>query len=465
MRGWAAAIALGVGVAIMNVAPDSRAATVSYLVCFSGVVVAAWRGARGGGPWFLIAAAMTSYLIGDIIGDVLALTDYAAPVGPADVFWLGGYPLLGAALLSMGRRRAPGQSRASALDGLTLTAACSLCFWQIAVSPAVADSLDATAVMAMLYPLGDVILLACVLYLVLAPGRRGVPTYLLLGGVSLTLGGDLMISLVDAYWPWLNTEHFDGVLLLANALIVAAALHPQRDELVTPVQSEAETIHPARASFLGAALLTGPLMAILGGGDIPLRQRLVLTTGTVVAIGASLARFVGAVTEQARMQKLLARQAATDVLTGIANRRTLIGHLERDYRPAGDTVLFYLDLDGFKAINDDLGHAAGDAVLVAVAGRLRACVRTGDVVARLGGDEFAVLCHRLEQAAARELADRMALAVAEPIGWADHSMIVTASIGISSALDCPNGDALIAAADHAMFAVKRARRATAAAGF
>jgi diguanylate cyclase len=460
MRWWVAAAALCACAAVTVAMPGTTAANLAYLTGFAGVTVGAWRAVRRGpGPsWILIAVAMTSWLGGDLLAYGMDLAGFEVSVGPADVLWLGGYPLLGAALLLMVRHRAPGQSRAGALDGLTLTTASALCLWQLSIAPVVASGISTDAAVGMLYPLGDVVLLAAVLYLVLSPGRRGVATGLLVGGMSLTLACDLGITVLTIHWPDASGERLDGLLLLANGMIAAAISHPSREELLSPVRQSVESIHPARVLFLGLALLTAPLMAILRGGLTP-GERLLLVTGTVVSVGLSLARFVGAVIEQGRTQRLLADQASTDALTMLANRRTLIERLERDYQPVADTALLYLDLDGFKAINDEHGHAAGDAVLIEVAERLRRCVRAGDLVARLGGDEFAVLCHRLDPPAARQLAERMAAAIDEPIRHAGSVLSVSVSIGIASALDCATGDALIANADHAMFTVKRARAA------
>jgi diguanylate cyclase len=213
---------------------------------------------------------------------------------------------------------------------------------------------DLTVVVSVLYPLGDLVLLASVLYLVLSPSTRGTPTRLLVGGMVLTLACDLSLSLLPRVWSETDMSRLDGVLLTANALIVAGVRHPGRDELLTPVRVPVASMHPARVLFLGLAMLTAPLMAITHGG-MPLIERVLLLLGTVTTVAFSLARFTGAVREQVRIQEMLAYQAAHDVLTGLANRRTLIQRLEHDFRPGVDTVLLYVDLDGFKAVNDTMG--------------------------------------------------------------------------------------------------------------
>jgi diguanylate cyclase len=307
-----------------------------------------------------------------------------------------------------------------------------------------------------LYPLGDIALLSSVLFLVLSPGRNGPATRLLVAGASLTLAMDLAFAVVPVHWPSFAVERLDGLLLIANAMIVGAVLHPRRADLVTPVHVTVESLHPARVLFLGLALLTAPLMAVLDDGQN--RKDYIIVGACVITVAFTLARFTGAVREQSRMQRLLAHLADHDALTGLPNRRMFVERLDREFSPAAETVVMYLDLDGFKAINDEYGHAAGDAVLVEVARRVRAAIRRDDLPVRLGGDEFAVLCPGLDTAAGHALAERLVAAVAEPILFGAHELRVGASVGMSGARGCGSGGELIARADHAMLDAKRAGR-------
>jgi diguanylate cyclase (GGDEF)-like protein len=156
-------------------------------------------------------------------------------------------------------------------------------------------------------------------------------------------------------------------------------------------------------------------------------------------------------------------RADIDPLLDILNRRGFERELARSLayvkRYGTLAALVYIDLDGFKAINDQYGHAAGDALLKAVAGELTARVRASDVVARLGGDEFGVLMWNVsgEQAAlrARELENRIEWLSLEQ-GPARPS--VGASAGVAPLAPTLDAAALIAAADRAMYARKRERR-------
>jgi len=159
------------------------------------------------------------------------------------------------------------------------------------------------------------------------------------------------------------------------------------------------------------------------------------------------------------------RRAATDALTGLANRAAFIRVLEtataQAGRHGGGFALAFIDLDGFKSINDTRGHAAGDEVLVAVAARIRAVARASDQLCRLGGDEFVILLDGIaaeEQAA--HAAARYAAAIEEPIALADGGMVrVGVSLGLARCpIDGRTASELVQAADARMYASKAERK-------
>jgi diguanylate cyclase (GGDEF)-like protein len=155
-----------------------------------------------------------------------------------------------------------------------------------------------------------------------------------------------------------------------------------------------------------------------------------------------------------RQAEALARAATSDALTGLANRAALDARLEAG---SGTETLLFLDLDGFKEVNDELGHAAGDEVLVAVAGRLQSCVSGDDLVGRFGGDEFAILLSGVtDEEQACSVAARVLEVLGEPIGVQGRRVAIGASIGIAlpSAAGAP--DELLRLADRALYAAKDA---------
>lgn len=197
-------------------------------------------------------------------------------------------------------------------------------------------------------------------------------------------------------------------------------------------------------------------------GQMDLTQAALVAEAVIFAAAMASRLRLLRMSEQAlgRRTRELVEVLGTDALTGAANRAGLARRAEAALEAGEPFTLMLLDLDGFKAVNDTHGHAAGDAVLVALVQRLRALLREGDLVARLGGDEFAVL---LAGAPPRQaLADKaraMARAVAVPLGFEGRQLSVGLSVGIAS----HPGDGwalepLLRAADAAMYASKRRGR-------
>jgi len=181
-----------------------------------------------------------------------------------------------------------------------------------------------------------------------------------------------------------------------------------------------------------------------------------LLTGMGLALGLSL--------ENLRQKEELGHQAATDELTGVYNRRYFFEELNREMALAGryssSLAVAILDVDGLKAINDRLGHAAGDEVLRSVALRLLRYSRASDLAARIGGDEFALILPRTNAQAAQEMAARLQWAVDQhPIVMADGSEIAVAiSCGTASfPEEAPDTEALLRRADAVMYCIKAAR--------
>jgi diguanylate cyclase (GGDEF)-like protein/PAS domain S-box-containing protein len=166
------------------------------------------------------------------------------------------------------------------------------------------------------------------------------------------------------------------------------------------------------------------------------------------------------ITESARLREELRQLATFDALTGLHNRASILAALG-DVRPAGaGSAVVFLDLDGFKEINDSLGHAAGDALLRYVAGELPKAVRGTDLIGRLGGDEFLVVAHDVAgPAEARRIGEQIADHLAGCwLELGDRRVPVRASIGVAwSDARNPDADALVARADTAMYQAKRQR--------
>ena len=281
------------------------------------------------------------------------------------------------------------------------------------------------------------------------------------------------------------TDRSTTTLVLAGVLVALAALGAaalarsigrslgrlaaQASEVSQGSLVEVGARGPREVRTVGAALGTavGSLRRIqdqaqaVAEGDLSnvlLEEPLPGPLGAVVH--ASVQQIVSSVRQREELQSALAHQAAHDPLTDLPNRAqalALTGAALNRARRSGDMVgLLFVDLDGFKAVNDGYGHACGDEVLREVARRLRGQLRGGDVVCRLGGDEFVVLVEPVDlEADLVELAERLITVVGKPITAQGHRVAVGASIGVAVSRDAGvDADALLAEADTAAYRAK-----------
>jgi diguanylate cyclase (GGDEF)-like protein/PAS domain S-box-containing protein len=180
-------------------------------------------------------------------------------------------------------------------------------------------------------------------------------------------------------------------------------------------------------------------------------------------LNRALVRQAGLVLARVRLQVALHELAMHDQLTGLANRNLIDESLTHamavSARSALPIGLIFVDLDGFKAINDELGHRMGDVVLQTVAQRMRGTVRDVDVVGRFGGDEFVVICEGADERTAMRIAERIIAEIRKPMPGLAEGFCVTASVGVAVHLtqDAPGTttDYLIRRADAAMYESKR----------
>jgi diguanylate cyclase (GGDEF)-like protein/PAS domain S-box-containing protein len=165
------------------------------------------------------------------------------------------------------------------------------------------------------------------------------------------------------------------------------------------------------------------------------------------------------VTERALLHQELEIRAAIDELTSCFNRGATIELVDRTINARHDGLgraVIFVDIDGLKSVNDELGHGAGDRLLVAAADQIRAALRDGDFVGRLGGDEFLVICPRVVSAAlAMEIAKRISTALTTSVAMGSDTVELRASVGVVWTMEALDTDTLIARADRAMYESKR----------
>jgi diguanylate cyclase (GGDEF)-like protein len=237
-------------------------------------------------------------------------------------------------------------------------------------------------------------------------------------------------------------------------------------ELAAPIPRERVAHSRIRLSVLGAAALACPVLLITESVLGERIQASPIALGSIAAFVLVLFRLADVMHHQQAAEAQVRHQAFHDALTGLANRSLFYDRLEHaidlSRRELRGLAVLLIDLDRFKPINDSLGHAAGDELLVAVAHRIRGCLRANDTAARLGGDEFVVLAEGVATAdGAGEVAERVMGALAEPFVLAGAKVPVGASIGVAFApVGAGSADELLNNADAAMYSAKRAAAGT-----
>jgi len=265
-------------------------------------------------------------------------------------------------------------------------------------------------------------------------------------GIAAVASGALVLAV---------REHLSDVschvLVALGSLLVGAAMVAGRD-------ADAAAAFASYFFFVGiyAALFFRPKLAAAHVGWAFVVHGVALhLAGSHGTVPSTFVRF-GAVAATALVVGALVRQvrtaAATDPLTRLPNRRSFeeqldraLARAERSGRPLS---VLALDLDGFKAVNDRQGHAAGDRLLVESSKAWSTALRTGDVLARNGGDEFVVLLPDSGESIARRVADRLGSRTPDPLG---------VSVGVAVSRGGEDGDALLRRADQALYAAKRSR--------
>jgi diguanylate cyclase (GGDEF)-like protein len=455
--------------------PAPLSAVLAAVVCLRTAAAAPDR--RSGRFWRHLALILALLLVAVLSSARESLTGPDAPtqrIGPLTMtLYLAAVLVLVWALLRLPTGRRTSRDLATfGLDIAIVLASVSLMAWFAAARAAV----RLTAVT------GDAWTLFLVVLMLFA-GLVAVAKVALAGvgpidrGALWWLGGTLLVGLATggaapllASRPYLNDCHLS--MPLCCLMLVLAALRQRRAYRESPVAVARKARRPFSVVPYVAVVIADAFV-LLGIGDRP-RDTRVLVGGSVLLTLLVVARQLIAFYENAhllarvdasmldlrRYQDQLTYQASHDGLTGLVNRALFAERTADAVRSSradalpGGLALALIDLDDFKAINDRLGHAVGDALLVEVAERLRATVRPGDVVARLGGDEFAVLLPGAARAETARIAEAFIDALAAPVRAAGYELLVQASIGVARHTpDCDASD-LLRRADMAMYAAK-----------
>jgi diguanylate cyclase (GGDEF)-like protein len=472
--GWTAYLAIGSGLsAAYFVLPASANVehAIYQLIGISGLIaIASGIAARrcSGTAWWMILLGLTLWVAGDGYWNAYRwIEGVEAPFpSPADALYILAYiPLLiGIGLLVRGSRPRAGD----VLDASIIGLAAGLTVWFAAIAPAAQANQGTTlaSLVVVVYPAMDYLLLVGVVQLSFAGGLRSLSLRWVSAAFATVLVTDVLYARmrIDASFTagsYINIGYFAFYVLLG-----VAALVPSREAAAIPAVPSGRLTLP-RLGLLAAALLSAPTAIALDAASNTADVRMLALIGALISLLVLLRLSLLFVErdqidgERRTAQRALTVMAYRDGLTQLANRSALYDSLGVALGEDGrSTALLFIDLDGFKQVNDVHGHLVGDAVLREVAKRLTSAVREADLVARHGGDEFVVLLRGLQSdeasSRAEQTVERITTAVARPIDTGAVSVSVAASVGIAvHPRDGRSPDALIRAADERMYERKR----------
>ena len=586
-RVWSTYLLAGIPLAVLYFwLPADTAKLVTWPIIGWSSVIAIIVGVRLNRPdspmaWYLLAAGVSTLIIGDNLYMIRSRLQPAATVFPSyiDVVYLAMYPLLVVGLALLVHRRTAGRDRVGFIDAAIITVGIGLVSWVVLIAPyaRIEDLSILERLAAMAYPVGDVALLATAARLAVTGGRRPFAFWLLAGGLVPLLVSDALFGYLNLSGTWHEHNPVDVGWIAFYIMWGAAALHPSMRELsIATVNSR--RITTGRIVVIGSAVLVPPAALFIEDHFDQVRNATAIAVAGAVLFGLVLVRIAGLsrdsadqksearfralvdnasdavvvldgegrvqyqtpstervlgraaeemegrrftdlleetdeqrlvlmlsnpsatatlewriqgddgtwrdlevvaadmrgtihidglvltmrdITERKHLDLELRRQALHDSLTDLPNRTLFLDRvgqaLQRAERSHDSVAVLVFDLDDFKMVNDSLGHAAGDDLLIAVAARLSAAMHPGDTLARLGADEFALLLENADSGIALELAAlNIQAALHSSFLLRDEEVAMRCSIGMAVGTPLTHSsDDVLRDADLAMYMAKR----------
>jgi diguanylate cyclase (GGDEF)-like protein len=372
----------------------------------------------------------------------------------ADVFYLSAYPMLVTGLVLLVRDRR-GRDLVGLLDAAIVATGLGLVFWVFVLHPVATDAASSglERFISTAYPAADALLLAILARLFTSAGTHTTSARLLGLAAMLLLVADVTLSLLTMYADY-DGVGLDAFWLLSYVTWGTAALHPSmRSSQALPTPAPHARVGVRRLVLLAASSLLAPGMLFVPGVGARDTDRLAVAICAIALFLLVVLRMSGFVSEVQRQAAQLKDLVMHDDLTGLANRRSFEQGL-RAAMAGGTPYVALLDLDGFKKVNDELGHSVGDRLLTALGSRLTHAVRGDAVVARMGGDEFAVLIADAAPELALDVADRVVAALGDPIRAGEHELLVSAGVGLAGGPGADGPLEVLRRADRAMCAAK-----------
>jgi diguanylate cyclase (GGDEF)-like protein len=451
----AVAVAAGLGAAAMAVlagawwGPDAAAALLQSLAELGAAVACAVVARRAAGrerrAWALFAAGLAAWGLTDLVLLVAGRGVVPGGVTLLDAGWLAFYPPMLAGVAVLYALLHPEDGWTGLLDAGALAIAAG--YVALTRLPAGGAGAAADAVN-LAYPMLDMAALIAVGWLALRAGAA-LPGFMrwVVAAFALQVAAGLALIVAPA-----GTLVSGGVYALAGCLWIVAAVGRLRAGPVRAASRRGPApVWAGAASLAGLALLVAAVPGGLRGGGLVV---------LALVLAAAAVRMMGAMIANRRMAERMSLMATTDALTGLPNRRALREHLDEAVAAArerqGRLAVAVLDLDHFKRVNDALGHPVGDRLLVAVARRLAAVTRPGDMVARMGGDEFVLLLGEVDGAAEAVAWTQQAVAAVTasvPLDGLEVDVEVSAGVAVYPDHGT-TGESLLQHADTAMYTAK-----------
>ncbi|MGK5684324.1 diguanylate cyclase domain-containing protein [Actinoplanes sp. URMC 104] len=440
--------------AAFPLAPAGVRPLLFFLIGSSSLLPAGFALRRREGPVRLIFAGLAVINVGGLWAAVqVAFTDNRnqASLG----FIVAGHLLLLAAALWIVLRRGRGDV-GGILDAVVMAVGLASLVWAVLLQPRIDAGALSPAARA-----GLLVLMLCLAGMLgaLARVERAAREPLLalrafLVVLPLAMVGNASLVFATTGDPLVRPGWIDALFLAGYIVAGAGVADRSMVRLLQPGPVPVDRLGPRRLAFLGGALALNPVVAgvqQLTGRPV---DAVLLALGTVVVVPLVMLRIGRLAAQRSRAEAALAHEATHDALTGLANRKRFLAVLDAELAAGSAPLIYFCDLNGFKAVNDRLGHVAGDELLRLVAERLAACVREGDTLARYGGDEFVLLC----PPAGGSVVARIDAAFAEPFEVAGEPADIGLSIGVVRAEPGADAVSLLRRADGAMYDAKAAAR-------
>ena len=481
LAAWKYVLIAGLGsIAVYFVLPLTGK-DVAYSVLGSASVICILIGIRINRPsdrlgWYFLAIAGACFTLGDDAWSYYNVVLHSTVPFPsfADALYLSGYPFLFAGVLRLTRNQNRSARREDNADAAVVALGALAISWHFLMNSYVHDSTLGTfgMVVNLAYPIMDIALVFIVFRALVFGDSRTTSHKLLAAAMTVMFIGDFTYDLLVLHNSYQTGNACDALFLVEYVAVAVAALHPSVADTCAPENATSkdrarrELSTRRRIPIVMLAGFIPPTILIataLLGISVNVLVMAVLCFAVFAVICLRLTWLIDRITRQAQAmnetEAQLRYQAFHDELTGLANRALLYDRIEQALVSVGRTgksvALCFGDLDGFKTINDTLGHDVGYQVLVTVGTMLQSIVRPGDTVARLGGDEFAILMVDLENpGVAVDFGNRVISSLVGAAEVDEYLAGVSISVGVSFADSTTPADQLISEADSAMYEAK-----------